>query len=137
MKINVLEFDGRAQGDVFLDWLYTIKRIFYFKDYSKERKAKLVAIKLKGYTSLWWENLKRERVREGRRLIRTWKKLNREMKRRFISDNYKQENYLKFYNFKQADLSVQDYTREFEFLICSNVMWWSPKRKPSHDSWED
>ena len=32
---------------------------------------KLVAIRLKGYASLWWENLKRERSRVEMRLIQT------------------------------------------------------------------
>ena len=45
-----------------------------------------------------------------------WEKLKRKMRKRFISENYRQENYLKFYNFKQADLSVQEIL-EFEFLM--------------------
>lgn len=44
---------------IFIDWLYIVDRIFEFKEFSEERKLKLVAIKLKGYASLWWENLKR------------------------------------------------------------------------------
>ena len=62
---------------------------------------KLVAIRLKGYASLWWENLKRERSREERRPIQTWEKMKRELKKRFSSKNYRQDNYTKFYNFKQ------------------------------------
>ena len=61
VKVDVPEFEGKSQVDTFFDWLYTVERIFDFKDYSEEKRVKLVAIKLKGYTSLWWENLKRER----------------------------------------------------------------------------
>ena len=118
VKVDIPEFDGMIQGDTFLDWLFTIERIFYFKNYSKERKVKLVAIKLKGYASLWWENLKRKRIREGRRPIRTWDKIKRELKRRFMHENYRQDNYMKFHNLKQFNLSVEDYTREFEYLSC-------------------
>ncbi|KAL5756982.1 hypothetical protein ACOSQ2_021728 [Xanthoceras sorbifolium] len=75
VKVEVPEFNGKMQGGVFLDWLYTVERIFEFKEFSEERKVKLVAIKGKGYASLWWENLKRERNREGRRPIRTWEKM--------------------------------------------------------------
>ena len=53
MKIDVPVFDGHAQGDAFLDWLYTIERIFDIEDYLEERKVKLVIIKLKGYASPW------------------------------------------------------------------------------------
>ena len=70
-KVSISDFDGRAQGGAFLDWLIMVERIFEFKDYSEERNVKLVAIKLKDYASLWLENLKREREREGRSHIRT------------------------------------------------------------------
>ena len=47
----------------------TVEHVFDLKDYAKERNVKFVAIKLKGYASLWWENLKWiESAWEGRRL---------------------------------------------------------------------
>ena len=61
---------------------------------------KSVAISLKGYGSLWWENLKRERSREEMRLIQSWEKMKRQLKKRF-----RQDNYIKFYNFKLYNLS--------------------------------
>lgn len=117
VKLDIPEFDGKLQGDVFLDWLYTVERIFDFKEYSEERKVKLVAIKLKGYASLWWENLKRERNREGRRPIRNWEKMKRELRKRFLSENYRQDNFTKFYNFKQYNMAVEEYIKEFEYLM--------------------
>ena len=48
MKIGIPKFDGHAQGDAFLDLLYTIERIFYFKDYSKEKKSKVSGTQTKG-----------------------------------------------------------------------------------------
>ena len=123
VRVDVPEYDGQSQDDTFLDWLYTVERIFEFKDYSDEKRVKLVAIKLKKYASLWWENLRRERERDGRRPIRTWEKMKRELRKRFISDNYKQDNYVKFHNFRQFEMSVADYTREFEYLMlkCNAV----------------
>ena len=43
--------------------------------------------------------------------------MKRELKKRFLSENYKQDNYTKLYNFKQYNLSVEEYIREFEYLI--------------------
>lgn len=117
VRLDIPDFDGKMQGDAFLDWLYTVERIFEFKEFSEERKVKLVAIKLKGYASIWWENLRRERSREGRKPIQKWEKMKRELKRRFLSENYRQENYMKFYNFKQYNLTVEEYIREFEYLM--------------------
>ena len=39
------------------------------------------------------------------------------VKRRFVSKNYRQDDYAKLYNFKRYNLYVQDYIREFEDLM--------------------
>ena len=49
--------------------------MFDLKEYAEEKKVKLVAFKLKGYASLWWENLKRDRERMGKARIRSWSKM--------------------------------------------------------------
>ena len=43
--------------------------------------------------------------------------MKREMQKRFIQDTYQQEVYLKYFSFKQGNLSVAKYTRDFEFLM--------------------
>jgi hypothetical protein len=47
----------------FIDWLQTMERIFNFKKFLEYKKVKLVALKLKKYASLWWEN---QRAREAK-----------------------------------------------------------------------
>ena len=56
-KTEISEFDGKTQGDELLEWLLNVEHVFELKKYAVERKVKLVAIKLKCYASLWWENL--------------------------------------------------------------------------------
>jgi len=51
-KVDILEFEGQLDPDLFLDWLQTIKRVFEFKDISDEKKVKLIALKLGKYASL-------------------------------------------------------------------------------------
>ncbi|XP_024041854.1 uncharacterized protein LOC127898849 [Citrus sinensis] len=101
-KVEIPEFEGRMQPE---------------EDVPKDRKVKLIAIKLKKYASLWWENLKKQREREGRRKIVTWEKMKKVLKRKVLPDNYTQDIYLKFHNFKQKELSVEDYTAEFDNLM--------------------
>ncbi|TXG63952.1 hypothetical protein EZV62_010946 [Acer yangbiense] len=48
VKVDVPEFNGKMQGDVFLNWLYTVERIFDFKEYSEERKVKALQDSLGG-----------------------------------------------------------------------------------------
>ncbi|GKC38100.1 gag-pol polyprotein-like protein, partial [Tanacetum coccineum] len=116
-KVDIPEFDRKIQLDEFLDWLHTVEKVFDFKEVSEDRKVKLVAIKLQKHAGLWWENLKMRRVREGRKTIRTWEKMKRELKRRFLPEIYRQDSFLKFHNLKQQDKSAEEYTSEFDHLM--------------------
>ncbi|XP_031402539.1 uncharacterized protein LOC116212098 [Punica granatum] len=66
---------------------------------------------------VWWENLKRRREREGKRRIVTWEKIKRELKKKFLPASYKQDIFSRLYNFKQEELTVEEYTAEFEHLM--------------------
>jgi hypothetical protein len=52
MRVDILEFKGKIRPDEFIDWLQIIERILNFKEFSKDGKLKLVALKLKKYASL-------------------------------------------------------------------------------------
>ena len=62
IRIELPEFDGRAQPDEFIDWLHTVERVFDLRDIPDKDKVKLVAIKLKKYASLLWEHIKKKHV---------------------------------------------------------------------------
>lgn len=64
-KVDIPEFERKSQPDEFLDWIHTVERVFDFKEVPEDRKVELVALKPRKYTGLWWENLKRQRTREG------------------------------------------------------------------------
>ncbi|XP_038979894.1 uncharacterized protein LOC120110006 [Phoenix dactylifera] len=53
IRINIPEFEGKMQPDIFLDWLNTIERIFDYKEVPDELKVKIVAIKLRKHASIW------------------------------------------------------------------------------------
>ncbi|XP_074305943.1 uncharacterized protein LOC141641168 [Silene latifolia] len=69
------------------------------------------------YASLWYENLKKQRRREGKSKIETWNKLKKHLQKRFMPRDYEQEQYLKLTFLSQGNLSVTDYIKEFERLI--------------------
>jgi len=71
-RVDISEFEGQLDPDLFLDWLQTVERIFEYKDISDDKKVKLVALKLRKYASIWWANLVATRVRKGKGKIRTW-----------------------------------------------------------------
>jgi len=56
-RVEVPEFEGKLDPEEFLDWLYTVERVFEYKDIPDEKKVKLMALRLRKYASLWWINL--------------------------------------------------------------------------------
>ncbi|KAK0587640.1 hypothetical protein LWI29_026225 [Acer saccharum] len=116
-KVEIPEFEGKMQPDEFIEWLNTVDRIFEYQEVPEHRKVKLVAIKLRKHASFWWENLKKQRDREGRSKILTWIKMKKELTRKYLPDNYRQDIFLKIQNFRQKDLSIAEYTAEFDNLM--------------------
>jgi len=74
-KVDIPEFEGKLDPDEFLDWLQIVERVFNYKDISNEKKIKLVALKLRKYTSTWWANVLSKRAKKGKGKIRTWRKI--------------------------------------------------------------
>ena len=77
----------------YLDWVQALERIFELKDYNGEKSFLFAILKLKGYASLWYEDLKKTRAREVKSKIKTWFKLKKH--KRLLTPSYKQELYLK------------------------------------------
>ena len=71
---------------------------------------------------MWWENLKKQRERDSRERVRSWEKLKKLMKRRFLSDNHKQDLYLKLHTLKQGSDGAEHYIREFEKLLMRSEL---------------
>lgn len=77
-------------------------------------------MKMTKYASIWFENLKAHRRRSGKEKIDTWEKLKKKMKEKFLPREYEQEQYIKLTSLMHEDLSVAEYTRDFERLciVC-------------------
>ena len=116
-KFDIPEFEGRMHADDFLDWLNTVERVFEYYDPPKRQKVKLVAIKMRKNASFWWENLKRQRQRDDKKKIETWEKMKKELKRKYLPFHYRQDIFLKIQNLKQQNLTVEEYSAEFENLM--------------------
>ena len=73
-----------------------------------------MAIKMRRNASFWWENLKRQRQRDDKKKIETWEKMKKELKRKYLPFHYRQDIFLKIQNLKQQNLTVDEYSAEFE-----------------------
>ena len=62
---------------------------------------------MKGYASLWYKTLRKNRVREVESNIKTWSKPKKHMYKRFLPSSYKQEFYLDITSLSQKNLKVE------------------------------
>ena len=101
----------------FLDWLKMVEHVFRYYDPLEHKKVKLVTNKIYQNAFIWWENLKRQREIDGKKKIQTWENMKTELKMKYLSFKYHQDLYPKIQNFKQQDLSVEEYSAKFVNLI--------------------
>lgn len=81
LKIGIPDFEGSFNLDEFVDWLHSIEKVLEYKGYLDEKNYKVVILEFKDYVSLWWENVKKQRNREGKERVRTWEKLKKLLKK--------------------------------------------------------
>ncbi|XP_035843362.1 uncharacterized protein LOC110889155 [Helianthus annuus] len=114
LRTEIPAFEGRLHADDFLDWLQTVDRVFDLRDIPEHLKVKIVAIRFRKYASLWWENVQKQRHREGKHKVETWEKMKRLLKNKFLPVNHKQDSFLDYHNLKQGSLTVEEFISAFE-----------------------
>ncbi|XP_074303263.1 uncharacterized protein LOC141637715 [Silene latifolia] len=120
LKLDIPDFDGEMDPEKFLDWVRQAERVFEYKEYDDKKQFKVAILKLTKYASLWYENLKKQRKKEGKAKIESWLKLKKHLLKRFVPKDYEQDNYIKLQSLEQESMSVTDYIKEFEkmSIVC-------------------
>ncbi|KAI4364951.1 hypothetical protein MLD38_020982 [Melastoma candidum] len=80
----------------------------------------MVACRLKGGASAWWEGVQRRRMREGRRPVQTWMCMKQLMKGEFLPPDYKQIHFQQYQRCRQGLRIVHEYTTDFMRLARHN-----------------
>ena len=57
MKVDLPTFNGRMDMEKFLDWVKNVEKFFDYANTLEHKKVRLVALKLQGGTSAWWDQL--------------------------------------------------------------------------------
>ena len=71
MKIDPAKFEGNLNPNLFIEWIQALERFFEIKEYYDEKAFKVTVLKLKNYSSLGHESIRRQRAMEGKLQIIT------------------------------------------------------------------
>jgi len=119
IKVEPLEFDGNLNPNEYLPWVQVAYQVFDAKGYDDDKSFKVARLKLTRYASLWFKNLKKQRARDDKRKINSWKKFKTLMNKQFLLESYKQDIYNRIFSLRQNNMSVSEYMREFEQLLLT------------------
>eukprot|EP00253_Pinus_taeda_P002573 PITA_02573 len=112
-KPKLPTYDGSLSIDVLLDWISEMDKYFECEEFSKDRRVKFAAMKLKGHTALWWDSIQNERKRLNKTPIKTWSRMVAKLKGRFLPRDYQIALHRQVQNLRQRGLTVKEYTEEF------------------------
>ncbi|GKF52030.1 reverse transcriptase domain-containing protein, partial [Tanacetum coccineum] len=85
-------------------------------EFTSKLKVKLIAINLRQHASLWWDHVKKRRRIEGKSKVKTWEKMKKLMKAKFLPGNHCQEDFLDYHNLSQQNMSMEEVINEFDKL---------------------
>nr|GFB32780.1 reverse transcriptase domain-containing protein [Tanacetum cinerariifolium] len=81
MRVNIPNFDGDTLNpEGFIDWLAAVEEVFEFKEVPENTRVSLIATKLCGRASAWWQQMKLTRERVGKSKITSWQKMKKSPK---------------------------------------------------------
>ncbi|GJR45652.1 putative reverse transcriptase domain-containing protein [Tanacetum coccineum] len=96
------------------------RQVFEFKDVHANKKVSLIATRLRGRASAWWQQLKLTREMVGKPRVTSCMKMKKLLRENTIPHNYQWLMYQRLQNVKQGTKSIEDYTAKIYQLIERN-----------------
>ena len=88
MKVELPSFNGNVSIEEYLDWVSKVEKFFDYMGTTDDKQVCLVAYKLKGGESAWWDCVQLNRTRERKLPIQSWRRMKRLMADQFLPPDY-------------------------------------------------
>jgi hypothetical protein len=87
-KMDIPMYEGNLDIEELLYWFRVMDKYFDYEDIEEDKKVKHIVTKLKGRTTLWWDELQPDRCCKGKQRIKIWDRMVTKMKSKFIPKDY-------------------------------------------------
>ena len=87
-KVKVPMYEGNLNVEELMDWINALGKYFDFEEIENKNKVKYAAARIKGYATIWWDELQIHRERKGKSIIKTWDKMLDKIKSKFMPKDY-------------------------------------------------
>ena len=128
---DIPTFSGDLNIEGFLDSITEVDCFFEYMEIPEERKVKLVAFQLKEGASVWSEQLRETRIREGRGVVQSWRRMKQYLRGIFLPPDYEQYLFESYQRCSQGARTVNEYTFEFLRLAARNQLLESDNQQVS------
>jgi len=91
-------FKGVMRIEEVLDWLTDVERFFEVMEIPKNKKVRLVSVRLQAAASVWWEQTTNSRARQQKRPIKSWPKMKKLIRKRFLPKDYQRVLFTQYQN---------------------------------------
>jgi hypothetical protein len=131
-KLNFPEFPGVLQPSEFWYWTLAVEEFFKVNRVGDPQRVPLVALTFRGVVASWWQHLKQQRMRQGKRKIRSWAQLLKKLLDYFVPKKYTMDRHQQ--NWSQGSTAM---TKKIENSYKKEVSreTWSDAMSPQQANW--
>ena len=87
-KIEVPMYEGNLYAEELLDWIRSMGKYFDYEYVDGDKRVIHVVTRIKGHTTLLWDELQAERRSRGKPKINNWDRMVAKMKAKFMPKDY-------------------------------------------------
>lgn len=123
MQVDVLDFHGKLEPDVFQDWIMAVEDYFEWSGLSLDRQVRFVKMKLKNQPHVWWHSLEEHLRRLKQPAITDWDEMKLKLMEKYLPTDYEDSLLEELILLRQGNMTVDEYTNRFhELSVRSQIM---------------
>ena len=87
-QLEVPMYDGSLNAEELVNCINTIDKYFDYEEVDEAKKVNFSMMKLQGHTSTWWDGVQADKRSKGKKKIKIWRKMLKNLKAKFLPKDY-------------------------------------------------